>query len=60
MPWHNQHIDIRFHYICDVVARGEVIPQHISTRRMVIDPLTKATAKNVFQTHVKSLGLCRI
>ena len=55
-----KHINIRFHYIRDVVARGKLILQHISTSKMVVDPLTKATSRNVFQTHVKSLRLHRI
>jgi len=41
-------------------VRGKVILQHISSNKMVANPLTKATTRNVFQTHVKSLGLCRI
>ena len=55
-----KHIDICYHYIRDIVARGEVILQHIPTSKMVADPLTKAIARNIFHTHVRSLGLHRI
>jgi hypothetical protein len=55
-----KHIDIRYHYIRDIVARGEVILQHISTSKIIADPLTKAIARDIFQTHVRSLGLRRI
>lgn len=46
--------------IRDVVAQGKVILQHLCPSKMVVNPLTKATTMNVFQTHIKSLGLCRI
>lgn len=55
-----KHIDVRCHYIRDMVGRGEVTLHHLSTSRMVADPLTKATSTDVFQTHVRSLGLCRL
>ena len=53
-------IDIRFHYIYDIVARGEVVLQRISTNRMVDDPLTKAIARDAFQTHSRGLGLSKL
>lgn len=55
-----KHIDVCFHYIRDMVVRGEVTLNHISTSRMVANPLTKATSRSVFQTHVGSMGLCRL
>ena len=30
-----KHIDIRYHFICDMVAQKEVVLKHISTSRMV-------------------------
>ena len=55
-----KHIDIHFHYIRDIVAQGEVVLQHISINRMVADPLTKAIARDAFQTHRRSMGLRRL
>ena len=55
-----KHIDIRYHYIRDMVAHNEVVLKHICTSLMIADPLTKPIGRNVFQTHVRSLGLCRI
>ncbi|KAF7131512.1 hypothetical protein RHSIM_Rhsim09G0205400 [Rhododendron simsii] len=55
-----KHIDICFHYIWDMIALGEVTLQCITTGRMVADPLTKANSRDVFQTHVRSMGLCRL
>ena len=39
-----KHIDIRYHFIHDMVAQKEVVLKHISTSRMVVDPLTKPIA----------------
>ena len=55
-----KHIQIRYHYVRDMVAQKEVILKHISTSEMVADPLTKPIARDVFIGHVKSLGLCRM
>jgi hypothetical protein len=55
-----KHIDIRYHYIRDMIAQKEVVLKHISTSRMVADPLTKPIARDVFQAHVRSLGLRRM
>ena len=56
----SKHIEIKYHFIRDTVMRGEVIMKHISTGSMVTDPLTKPLARNVFQSHVGSMGLCRM
>lgn len=56
----SKHIDIRYHYIRDMVAHKEVVLKHISTSLMIADPLTKPIARNAFQAHVRSLGLRRM
>ena len=33
-----KYIDIRYHFICDMVAQKEMVLKHISTSRMVVDP----------------------
>uniref|UniRef100_A0A2N9IG39 Integrase catalytic domain-containing protein n=1 Tax=Fagus sylvatica TaxID=28930 RepID=A0A2N9IG39_FAGSY len=55
-----KHIELRYHYIRDMVSQGEVILQHISTGSMVADPLTKPIARDLFFSHTKSMGLRRI
>ena len=52
----NKHIDIRYHYIRDMVAHNEVVLKHISTSFMIANPLTKPIGKDDFQAHVRSLG----
>ena len=56
----SKHIDIRHHHIRDMVAQEEVVLRHISTGSMVADPLTKPIARDVFVSHIKSMGLRRI
>ena len=43
-----KHIDIRYHYIRDMVAYNEVVLKHISTSLMIDDPLTKPIGRDVF------------
>ena len=56
----SMHIEIKYHFIKDMVARGEVVMKHISIGSMVVDPLTKPIARDVFQSHVGSMGLRRM
>jgi hypothetical protein len=55
--WRTKHIYIRYHYIRDMVAQKEVVLKHISMSHKIANPLTKPIARDVFQAHVKSLGL---
>jgi hypothetical protein len=36
-----KHIEIRYHYICDMVQRGAIKLQYVSTNEQVVDVLTK-------------------
>ena len=56
----SKHIEIKYHFIRDMVAQGEVVMKHSSTRSMVADLLTKPIARDVFQSHVGSMGLRRM
>ena len=49
-----------YHYIRDMDAHNEVVLKHVSTSLMIADPLTKPIGRDVFQAHVRSLGLRRI
>ena len=55
-----KHIDMQYYFIRDMVAQKEVVLKHISTSRMVTDPLTKPIACEAYQPYVRSLGLCRL
>uniref|UniRef100_A0A2N9F566 GAG-pre-integrase domain-containing protein n=1 Tax=Fagus sylvatica TaxID=28930 RepID=A0A2N9F566_FAGSY len=55
-----KHIEIKYHYIRDMVAKKEVFLEHISTKNMLADPLTKPIARDPFHGHIKGLGLRRV
>jgi len=55
-----KHIDIKYNFVRDIVASGEINLQYIPTHEMIADPFTKAIFKDLFEKHVKALGLCRI
>jgi len=54
---HSKHIDIRYHYIRDMVQRGAIRLQHISTDEQVADILTKSLGKVKFLTFRERLGV---
>ena len=55
-----KHIKKRHNYIRDSITDKDVVQKYISTNNMVVDPLTKPIARDVFIRHVKSLGLSRM
>lgn len=55
-----KHIELKYHYVRHMILKKKVVLQHISTDRMVADPLTKPIPKELFQAHVKMLGLKRL
>ena len=55
-----KHIQMRYHYVRDMVAQKEVVLVHISTGKMLADPLTKLIARDIFLAHVRMLGLIRM
>jgi hypothetical protein len=55
-----KHIEIKYHYIRDMVAKKKVFLEHISTKNMLTDPLTKPIVRDPFHGHIKGLGLRRV
>ena len=52
----SKHIDIRYHFIRDMVHQGAVRLDHIGTDEQVADILTKPLGKVEFLTFRKKLG----
>ena len=52
-----KHIDIKFNFIRDIVQQNEVNLKYISTHQMVADPLTKPIIRDVYNSHVRVMGL---
>ena len=52
-----KHIDIKFYVVKDKVRDHSISLEHISTKKMLMDPLTKGLSPNVFREHLAGVGL---
>ena len=52
-----KHIETNFHYIQDIVERGEIQVQFIPSSEMVADPMTKGLTLDRFRVNVGNKGL---
>ena len=52
-----KHIDIEYYVVKDKVRDHVISLEHISTEKMLADPLTKGLPPNVFREHVADMGL---
>ena len=52
-----KHIDIKYYVVKDKVRDHIINLEHISTEKMLADPLTKGLPPNVFREHVAGMGL---
>ena len=55
----SKHIDIKFHYIRDMVQRGEVKLQNVATKEQIVDVLTKPLARLKFDYFREKLVFSR-
>jgi hypothetical protein len=55
----SKHIEIRYHYIHDMVQRGSLKLQYISTDEQVVDILTKPLSCVKFEYFGDKLGIVR-
>ena len=52
-----KHIDIKYYVVKDKVRDHQISLEHISTTKMLADPLTKGLPPNLFMEHVAGMGL---
>ena len=52
-----KHIDIKYYVVKDKVRDYIISLEHISTEKMLADPLTKGLPSNVFREHLAGMGL---
>jgi len=52
-----KHIDIKYYVVKDRVRDQMISLEHISTTKMLADPLTKGLPPSVFKEHVAGMGL---
>jgi hypothetical protein len=52
-----KHIDIKYYVVKDKVWDHTISLEHISTTKMLADPLTKGLPPNVFREHLAGMDL---
>ena len=55
-----KHIDIKYFVVKDKVQDHIISLEHISTEKMLADPLTKGLPPNVFREHLAGMSLREI
>jgi hypothetical protein len=53
----SKHIEIKYHYIRDMVQRKTIHMQHLSTHEQIVDIFTKPLAKTKFEYFRERLSL---
>jgi hypothetical protein len=52
-----KHINIRFYVVKEKIQYQTISLEHISTKKMIADPLTKGLPPSVFREHLAGMGL---
>jgi len=50
-------IDVRYHHVRDLIARGIITPEYMPTGHMLADGLTKALPRDRLEEHRRAYGL---
>ena len=56
----SKHIEIKYHYIRDIVQRGAVKLLYVATKEQIDDVLTKPLARLKFEYFRERLGVLQI
>ena len=56
----SKHIEIKYHYIRDIVQRGVVKLQYVATDEKIVNVLTKPLARVKFEYFREILGVIQI
>ena len=52
-----KHIDVKYHYIQDIVEMGEIKVHFVPSAEIMANPMTKGLTLNQFRVHVTGMGL---
>jgi hypothetical protein len=52
-----KHINIRFYVVKEKIQDQTISLEHISTKKMIADPLTNGLPPSVFREHLAGMGL---
>ena len=50
----------RYHFMRGAINTKEIVIKYMSSNKMIADPLTKPNPRDVFKSHILSLGLRRV
>ena len=56
----SKHIEIKYHYIRDMVERGRVKLQYVTTNEHITDVLTEPLSRVKFEYFTENLGVFHI
>lgn len=56
----SKHIRIKYHFIRDLVKKGEVVVEHCKTQDQIGDIFTKPLRPDIFKKLRKKLGMCKV
>ena len=53
-----KHIDVRYHFVCEIIARGDIVVSKVGTQYNPADMMTKSLpiAKFVYCSNLVGLG----
>ena len=57
---HSKHIDVKFYFVNEKVEKSLIDIEHMSTKGMLANPLTKGLPIVVFHEHVFQIGLLEV
>ncbi|KAM2193758.1 hypothetical protein ACFX1R_028001 [Malus domestica] len=55
-----KHIDVRFHFVREVIDEGDILLQKIETANNPADMLTKPVSLHKFKHCLDLIGICKI
>ncbi|KAL5745647.1 hypothetical protein ACOSP7_026793 [Xanthoceras sorbifolium] len=54
------NVDVNYHYLLNIVNRGKIKVDYVSSSEMVVDPMTKGLSLEKFKQHITVMGLKNI
>lgn len=60
MHGRSKHIDVRFHFLKDLVSEEVIELEHCNSDDQIADIMTKPLRRDVFQKMCDKLGLCKL
>ncbi|RVW26505.1 Retrovirus-related Pol polyprotein from transposon TNT 1-94 [Vitis vinifera] len=55
----SKHMEIKYLTVKDLVKKGDIVIEHIRTKSMLADPLTKGLKSITFKEHVVNMGVIK-